>query len=127
MQAVLTNLLPRLRGWGESMSRQAGGQAAGGQGMGSRGPGETKIELDRRRAAEDAHAHLHAAALEVELLHRAVEAGEGSVRDADRLADLEGDRGLRAIDALGEAAGPVPQPARAMKKSERVIDPPPSR
>jgi GTP-binding protein HflX len=31
------------------MSRQAGGQAAGGVGMGSRGPGETKIELDRRR------------------------------------------------------------------------------
>ncbi|MCT1618911.1 GTPase HflX [Janibacter hoylei] len=47
--AQLTYLLPRLRGWGESMSRQAGGQAAGGQGMGSRGPGETKIELDRRR------------------------------------------------------------------------------
>jgi GTP-binding protein HflX len=42
-------LLPRLRGWGESMSRQAGGQAAGGVGIGSRGPGETKIELDRRR------------------------------------------------------------------------------
>lgn len=47
--AQLRYLLPRLRGWGESMSRQAGGQAAGGQGMGSRGPGETKIELDRRR------------------------------------------------------------------------------
>ncbi|KGN34660.1 ATP-binding protein [Knoellia sinensis KCTC 19936] len=47
--AQLQYLLPRLRGWGESMSRQAGGQAAGGQGMGSRGPGETKIELDRRR------------------------------------------------------------------------------
>ncbi|HTN58344.1 MAG TPA: GTPase HflX [Protaetiibacter sp.] len=47
--AQLEYLLPRLRGWGESMSRQAGGQAAGGQGMGSRGPGETKIELDRRR------------------------------------------------------------------------------
>src|SRR3954468_23559545 len=32
------------------MSRQAGGQVGGaGQGMGSRGPGETKIELDRRR------------------------------------------------------------------------------
>src|SRR5690625_2554940 len=32
------------------MSRQAGGRvAAGGAGMGSRGPGETKIELDRRR------------------------------------------------------------------------------
>jgi len=47
--AQLEYLLPRLRGWGDSMSRQAGGQAAGGQGMGSRGPGETKIELDRRR------------------------------------------------------------------------------
>src|SRR5690625_1848182 len=47
--AQLQYLLPRLRGWGESMSRQAGGQAAGGEGIGSRGPGETKIELDRRR------------------------------------------------------------------------------
>ncbi|AKT52184.1 GTPase HflX [Arsenicicoccus sp. oral taxon 190] len=47
--AQLQYLLPRLRGWGESMSRQAGGQAAGGVGIGSRGPGETKIELDRRR------------------------------------------------------------------------------
>lgn len=47
--AQLEYLLPRLRGWGESMSRQAGGQVGAGQGMGSRGPGETKIELDRRR------------------------------------------------------------------------------
>ena len=48
--AQLEYLLPRLRGWGESMSRQAGGQVGGtGSGMGSRGPGETKIELDRRR------------------------------------------------------------------------------
>ncbi|KGF00111.1 GTP-binding protein [Actinomyces urogenitalis S6-C4] len=47
--AQLEYLLPRLRGWGESMSRQAGGRVAGGQGIGSRGPGETKIELDRRR------------------------------------------------------------------------------
>ena len=48
--AQLQYLLPRLRGWGESMSRQAGGQVGGqGSGMGSRGPGETKIELDRRR------------------------------------------------------------------------------
>src|SRR5690554_8110425 len=46
--AQLEYLLPRLRGWGESMSRQAGGQVGGaGAGMGSRGPGETKIELDR--------------------------------------------------------------------------------
>lgn len=48
--AQLAYLLPRLRGWGESMSRQAGGQVgSAGAGMGSRGPGETKIELDRRR------------------------------------------------------------------------------
>ncbi|MDA4893155.1 MULTISPECIES: GTPase HflX [Microbacterium] len=48
--AQMEYMLPRLRGWGESMSRQAGGQVgAGGAGMGSRGPGETKIELDRRR------------------------------------------------------------------------------
>jgi GTP-binding protein HflX len=48
--AQLQYLLPRLRGWGESMSRQAGGQVGGASsGMGSRGPGETKIELDRRR------------------------------------------------------------------------------
>jgi GTP-binding protein HflX len=47
--AQLEYLLPRLRGWGESMSRQAGGQIGAGNGMGSRGPGETKIELDRRR------------------------------------------------------------------------------
>jgi GTP-binding protein HflX len=48
--AQLQYLLPRLRGWGDSMSRQAGGQVGGaGAGMGSRGPGETKIELDRRR------------------------------------------------------------------------------
>jgi len=48
--AQLEYLLPRLRGWGDSMSRQAGGQVGGvGSGMGSRGPGETKIELDRRR------------------------------------------------------------------------------
>ena len=48
--AQLQYLLPRLRGWGDSMSRQAGGQVGGAAaGMGSRGPGETKIELDRRR------------------------------------------------------------------------------
>ncbi|MCZ2403715.1 GTPase HflX [Paenarthrobacter sp. Z7-10] len=48
--AQMEYLLPRLRGWGESMSRQAGGRVgAAGGGIGSRGPGETKIELDRRR------------------------------------------------------------------------------
>jgi GTP-binding protein HflX len=47
--AQLSYLLPRLRGWGESLSRQVGGRAAGGLGIGGRGPGETKLELDRRR------------------------------------------------------------------------------
>src|SRR4051794_33837861 len=47
--AQLQYLMPRLRGWGESMSRQAGGRVAGGGGIGTRGPGETKIETDRRR------------------------------------------------------------------------------
>lgn len=40
--AQLNYMLPRLRGWGESMSRTGGG-------IGTRGPGETKIETDRRR------------------------------------------------------------------------------
>jgi len=51
--AQMQYMLPRLRGWGESMSRQGGG--AGGSssgGVGTRGPGETKIETDRRRIRE---------------------------------------------------------------------------
>ena len=40
--AQMSYMLPRLRGWGDSLSRQAGG-------IGGRGPGETKIEVDRRR------------------------------------------------------------------------------
>ena len=48
--AQLEYMRPRLRGWGESLSRQAGGRAGGsGGGVGTRGPGETKIETDRRR------------------------------------------------------------------------------
>ncbi len=39
--AQLNYLLPRLRGWGESMSRL-------GAGIGTRGPGETKLEVDRQ-------------------------------------------------------------------------------
>lgn len=51
--AQMQYMLPRLRGWGESMSRQAGGRAGGsGGGVGLRGPGETKIETDRRRIRE---------------------------------------------------------------------------
>lgn len=47
--AQIAYLLPRLRGWGDSLSRQVGGRTAGGAGIGGRGPGETKIETDRRR------------------------------------------------------------------------------
>ncbi|WP_257477420.1 GTPase HflX [Acidipropionibacterium jensenii] len=47
--AQLQYMRQRLRGWGDSLSRQAGGRAAGGAGIGGRGPGETKIETDRRR------------------------------------------------------------------------------
>jgi GTPase len=47
--AQMEYMLPRLRGWGDSLSRQAGGRVAGGGGIGTRGPGETKIETDRRR------------------------------------------------------------------------------
>ncbi|HEX5017491.1 MAG TPA: GTPase HflX [Actinomycetes bacterium] len=48
--AQMQYLIPRLRGWGESLSRQAGGRAGGATGgVGTRGPGETKIETDRRR------------------------------------------------------------------------------
>ena len=39
--AQLSYLLPRLRGWGEAMSRLGGG-------IGTRGPGETKLEVDRQ-------------------------------------------------------------------------------
>ncbi len=47
--AQLQYLLPRLRGWGDALSRQAGGRAGGGNGgVGLRGPGETKLESDRR-------------------------------------------------------------------------------
>jgi GTP-binding protein HflX len=48
--AQLQYLVPRLRGWGEALSRQAGGRAGGANGgVGLRGPGETKLETDRRR------------------------------------------------------------------------------
>src|SRR6266545_3273350 len=48
--AQLQYMKQRLRGWGGSLSRQAGGRVgAAGGGIGGRGPGETKIETDRRR------------------------------------------------------------------------------
>ncbi|MEV8307437.1 GTPase HflX [Streptomyces flavidovirens] len=51
--AQMQYMLPRLRGWGQSLSRQMGGAGSGGGGgMATRGPGETKIETDRRRIRE---------------------------------------------------------------------------
>ncbi len=50
--AQMNYLIPRLRGWGEVMSRIGGRGFAGGgagPGLGTRGPGETKLEVDRRR------------------------------------------------------------------------------
>ena len=47
--AQLQYLKQRLRGWGGNLSRQVGGRASGGVGIGGRGPGETKLEIDRRR------------------------------------------------------------------------------
>lgn len=41
--AQLTYLLPRLRGWGQALSQQAGGIGT------RRGPGETQLEVDRRK------------------------------------------------------------------------------
>jgi len=46
--AQLRYLLPRMIGHGTAMSRLAGG-------IGGRGPGETKLEMDRRRAKERIH------------------------------------------------------------------------
>lgn len=45
--AQISYMVPRLRGWGDVMSRIGGGGA--GPGIGTRGPGETKLEVDRRR------------------------------------------------------------------------------
>lgn len=51
--AQMQYLYTRLRGWGQSMSRQAGGRAGSNGGVGLRGPGETKIETDRRRLRQE--------------------------------------------------------------------------
>ena len=48
--AQMQYMLPRLRGWGDALSRQSGGRVGSqGGGIGTRGPGETKLETDRRR------------------------------------------------------------------------------
>jgi len=54
--AQLTYGLPRLRGWGLALTRIGGASGGGGRGggggrapIGTRGPGETQLEVDRRR------------------------------------------------------------------------------
>ena len=47
--AQLRYLLPRLRGWGQALTRF-------GAGIGTRGPGETKLESDRQRIRQRIHA-----------------------------------------------------------------------
>ncbi|MFP5254907.1 MAG: GTPase HflX [Acidimicrobiia bacterium] len=54
--ALLKYRLPRIRGKGTALSQQAGGMSAGGGArIGTRGPGETQLEVDRRRITRRIH------------------------------------------------------------------------
>ena len=53
--ALLKYRLPRIRGRGTALSQQAGGMSAGGARIGTRGPGETQLEVDRRRIQRRIH------------------------------------------------------------------------
>ena len=53
--ALLRYRLPRLRRMGGSLSQQGGGMSAGGARIGTRGPGETQLEVDRRRLVRRIH------------------------------------------------------------------------
>jgi GTPase len=53
--ALLRYRLPRIRGKGTSLSQQGGGASAGGARIGTRGPGETQLEVDRRRIQRRIH------------------------------------------------------------------------
>jgi GTP-binding protein HflX len=53
--ALLRYRLPRIRGKGKKLSQQAGGMSAGAARIGSRGPGETQLEVDRRRLVRRIH------------------------------------------------------------------------
>jgi GTP-binding protein HflX len=53
--ALLKYRLPRMRGKGTALSQQGGGMSAGGARIGTRGPGETQLEVDRRRILRRIH------------------------------------------------------------------------
>jgi GTP-binding protein HflX len=53
--ALLKYRLPRMRGKGTTLSQQGGGMSAGGARIGTRGPGETQLEVDRRRILRRIH------------------------------------------------------------------------
>jgi GTP-binding protein HflX len=53
--AMLRYRLPRMRGKGSALSQQGGGMSAGGARIGTRGPGETQLEVDRRRILRRIH------------------------------------------------------------------------
>ena len=53
--ALLRYRLPRLRGRGAQLSQQGGGAMAGAGRGGTRGPGETQLEVDRRRLVRRMH------------------------------------------------------------------------
>jgi GTP-binding protein HflX len=84
--AQLRYRLPRLRGRGSALSQQAGGMsAAGGARIGTRGPGETQLEVDRRRLERRIHK------LEAELRTLS------GHRDTQRKAQREGSRPRVAV------------------------------
>jgi GTPase len=80
--AQLRYRLPRLRRLAGSLSQQAGGAtAAGGARIGTRGPGETQLEVDRRRIVRRIHK------LESDL--RQIERHRSTQRKAQRRGQLQ--------------------------------------
>jgi GTP-binding protein HflX len=53
--ALLKYRLPRMRRKAGALSQQGGGMSAGGARIGTRGPGETQLEVDRRRILRRIH------------------------------------------------------------------------
>ena len=83
--AQLRYRLPRLRGRGVQMSQQGAGAGRGGTLIGTRGPGETQLEVDRRRILR------RIAKLERDL------AGVARTRDTQRKARRRADHPLVAL------------------------------